>query len=119
MPFVTVRTSAAMDRGQELELRTRIGRAVSLVPGKSEASLLLCFEGAGRMYLRGQEALSAYITAEFFGNEDHAGFNRFAAAVSRSFYDVLGVPAENVFIRFGDIDVWSAGNATFDIAMFR
>ena len=46
MPFVTVRTSAAMSREQELDLKSRIGQAVSFVPGKSEASLLLCFEPA-------------------------------------------------------------------------
>ena len=49
----------------------------------------------------------------------HVGFDRFAAAVSRAFDDVLGVPPENVFIRFGDIGVWSAGCAAFDIARLR
>ena len=67
----------------------------------------------------GAEAPAALISADFFGSEDHVGFDRFAAAVSRAFDDVLGVPPENVFIRFGDIGVWSAGCAAFDIARLR
>ena len=119
MPFVTVRTSAAMSRKQELDLKSSIGQAVSLVPGKSEASLLLCFEPPCRLYLRGAEVPAALISADFFSSEDHVGFDRFAAAVSRAFDDVLGVPPENVYIRFGDIGVWSAGCAAFDIARLR
>jgi len=118
MPFIVVR-AAVMSREQELELKSRIGRAVSLVPGKNEASLLLCFEPGCRLYLGGQEAQAVYVTTDFFGNEDHVGFDRFAAAVSQAFYDVLGVPPENVFVRFGDISVWSTGGAAFDIAHLR
>ena len=108
-----------MSREQELDLKSRIGQAVSLVPGKSEASLLLCFEPPCRLYLRGAEVPAALISADFFSSEDYVGFDRFAAAVSRAFCDVLSVPPENAFIRFGDIGVWSAGCAAFDIAGLR
>ena len=44
MPFIISRTNCDITRNQELQLKSRLGKAISLVPGKSEQYLLLGFE---------------------------------------------------------------------------
>lgn len=44
MPFIKVKTSCPITKEQESELKARLGKAIELIPGKSEAYLLLEFE---------------------------------------------------------------------------
>ena len=52
MPFIISRTSRSISREQEQQLKTRLGKAIELVPGKSEQYLMLGFEDNCRFCFR-------------------------------------------------------------------
>ena len=96
MPFIKIKTSCPISKEQESRLKSKLGKTIGLVPGKSEAYLLLEFEDKCRLWLRGKNTEPiVYIEAAIFGNENHAGYPAFTAAISEIFHDVLGVPPEN------------------------
>ena len=75
MPFIKIKTSCPISKEQEIMLKSRMGKAIEMVPGKSEEYLLLEFEDKCRLWLRGENAEpAAYIEAAVFGNESHAGY---------------------------------------------
>ena len=43
MPFIISRTNRSISREQERQLKNRLGKAIELVPGKSEQYLMLGF----------------------------------------------------------------------------
>lgn len=107
MPFIVVKVSCPVTAEQETALKTRFGKAISLIPGKSEEYLLLEFEDNCRLWLRGRnEPPVAYIEAAIFGNEDHRGFDDFTAEATKAVAEVLSVPPDRVYIKFEDIAVW-------------
>ena len=106
MPFIISRTNCDITRTQELQLKSRLGKAISLVPGKSEQFLLLGFEPNSHLWLRGDDSQPiAYIEAAIWGNEAHLGYDQFTAEVTRIFREVLGIAPECVYIRYSDIPV--------------
>ena len=120
MPFIKVKTSCPISKEQEIILKSRMGKAIELVPGKSEEYLLLEFEDNSRLWLRGENTEPiAYIEATIFGNESHAGYPAFTAKVSEIFRDVLGITAENLYIKYEDISAWGIGGQYIDRRMFR
>lgn len=119
MPFLNIQTSCAVSREQETKLKSRIGKAISLVPGKSEAHLLLSLRDNCRLWLGGDDqAPIAYIEAAIFANEGHFGYPAFAAAVTQAFCDVLGIASERVYLKFEDIAAWAVGGQCIDRKMF-
>ena len=48
MPFIKAKVSCPISPEQEIELKSRMGKAIELVPGKSEEYLLLEFEDNAR-----------------------------------------------------------------------
>lgn len=54
MPFITAKVSTPLTKEQEIEIKTKLGQAIELVPGKSEEYLLLKFEDNCRLWLRGK-----------------------------------------------------------------
>lgn len=120
MPFIISRVNIPISREQELELKAWMGKAIELVPGKSEEYLLLGFEDNCRLWLRGNDSEPiAYIEANIFGNERHSGYDAFTAEVTMMFHEVLGVAPDHVYINYADIPDWGAGGVNFDRAQFR
>ena len=120
MPFIKAKVSCPITDMQEKELKARMGKAIELVPGKSEAYLLLEFEENAHLWLRGENAVPiAYIEAAIFGNEGHAGYPAFTAEVTNAFQDVLGIEPENCYIKYEDITAWSVAGQYIDRRMYR
>ena len=91
MPFIKTKVSCELTEKQELALKKCFGKAIALIPGKSEAYLLLEFESKAHLWLRGEhDAPIAYIEAAIFGNEDHAGFDAFTYEITKAFAEILG-----------------------------
>ncbi len=119
MPFIKCKVSCAMTNEQELALKRRFGKAIELIPGKSEAYLLLEFEENCRLWLRGeQDAPIAYIEAAIFGSESHFGYDAFTAEVTKAFTEVLGIQPDRVYIKYEDITAWGVSGRYIDRRMF-
>lgn len=119
MPFLISRVSVPISRKQEFTLKTELGKAIELVPGKSEQYLLLCFEDKCRLWLRGDDTKPiAYIEANIFGNESHAGYAAFTYRVTEIFHEVLDIAPDHVYISYTDIPDWGVGGMNFDRRQF-
>lgn len=119
MPFLISKVNIPVTGQQEQRLKTLLGRAISLIPGKSEESLLLILEDDCPVYLRGDGAApAAYLSAAVFHNEGHAGYAEFTAAATEAYRDVLGIEPDHVFLRFEDISAWGTAGQYLDRRMF-
>ena len=115
MPFIISRTNRSISREQEQQLKNRLGKAICLVPGKSEQYLMLGFEDNCRLWLRGDDSQPmAYVEAAIWGNEAHLGYDAFTAEVTRIFHDVLGIQPDCIYIRYSDIPDWGVAGHNFD-----
>ena len=115
MPFIISRTNRSISHEQEKQLKTRLGKAIELVPGKSKQYLMLGFEDNCHLWLRGDDSQSVvYIEAAIWGNEGHLGYDEFTAEVTRIFHDVLGTRPDCIYIRFIDIPDWGVAEINFD-----
>ena len=119
MPFIKSKVSCEMTTEQELALKRRFGKAIELVPGKSEEYLLLELEDSCRLWLRGERAAPiAYIEAAIFGNEGNFGYDAFTAEITKAFTEVLGIPSDRVYIKYEDITAWGVSGQYIDRRMF-
>ena len=115
MPFIKTKISCEIDKVQEEEIKSRIGKAIELVPGKSEEYLLLEFESGCHLWLRGNNTEPiAYIEAAIFGNEPHYGYDKFTAKVTEIISDVLGIASDHIYIKYEDIIGWGVNGMYID-----
>lgn len=120
MPFILSKVSTPISAEQEVSLKKGLGKAISIIPGKSEEYLLCEFEDNSRLWLRGEhDEPIAYITVSIFGNEPHIGNDRFFSEVTRLYGEVLGIPADRVYIKYDDISVWGVNGMAIDRRAWR
>ena len=115
MPFIMSKVNVPLNSAQEVQIKSRLGKAIELLPGLSEKYLLAGFESDCHFYLRGENNMPiAYIEVGIFANENHDGYQDFSAEVTKIFAYVLGIPPQNIYIKFSDIPAWSVGGMFFD-----
>ena len=115
MPFIMSKVNVPVSAEQELQIKSRLGKAMEILPGLSEKYLLAGIEANCHLYLRGEKDLpTAFVQVSVFGNEIHFGYEKFSVAVTEIFVDVLNIPPQNVYIKFSDLDCWSVGGKFFD-----
>ena len=113
MPFIIARVNVPVKNEQEEKIKSLLGRAIELVQGKSEQYLMICFEDNCRFWLRGDDSLpAAYIEVSIFGNDCHYGYDALTQEITRAFHDVLGIPSENIYLKYDDIHVWGVNGFT-------
>ena len=115
MPFIKIKTNSSITDEQEIRIKSLMGKAIELVPGKSEEYLLLEFSDNCRLWLAGDnEEPTAYIEASIFGNRTHYGYASFISAVTDIFSEVLKISSDHIYIKFDDIPVWGVNRMCID-----
>ena len=113
MPFINSKVSVKVSKEQETELKSRLGQAITLLPGKSEQWLMTGFQDEYHLYFRGDNSEPmAFIEVCLFGSSDKAAFSKLTAEVTKIFGDVLGIAPDHMYIKYspGMDWGWNGGN---------
>ena len=68
MPFISTKTTKTLTKEMETRLKEAYGKAIELLPGKTEKWLMLSFDGGAHMAFHGDsESDMAFITVSLVG----------------------------------------------------
>lgn len=114
MPMISTKTNVAVSGEQELTLKNELGKAISILSGKSEQWLMLSLEDNCRLYFKGDNSKPiAYVEVKVFGKIDYSQSNKLTAKICEIFGNVLGIDASNVYIKYEEVDMWGWNGSNF------
>ena len=114
MPFIDSKVSVKITEEQEKELKTRLGQAISLIPGKSENWLMTGFEDDYHMYFRGDNSEPiAYIEVRIFGGPNKAAFQKMTEEITKIYGEVLGIAPDHMYIKYSATPDWGWNGGNF------
>ena len=114
MPFIDSKISVKITEEQEKELKTRLGQAISLIPGKSESWLMTGFEDDYHLYFRGDNSEPiAYIEVRIFGGQNKAAFQKMTEEITKIYGDVLGIAPDHMYIKYSATPDWGWNGGNF------
>ena len=114
MPFINSKVSVKITEEQEKELKTRLGQAISLVPGKSESWLMTGFEDGYHLYFRGDNSEPmAFVDVSVFGSPNSAAFSKLTAEICKIFGEVLGISSDHIYVKYSSTTDWGWNGSNF------
>lgn len=114
MPFINSKVSVSMSEEQEKELKTRLGQAIALIPGKSESWLMTGFEDNYHLYFRGDNSQPmAFVEVKVLGGENHTAFDALTGEICKIFGDVLGIAADHIYVKYEAVKNWGWNGSNF------
>ena len=114
MPFIDSKVSVKITQEQENELKTRLGQAISLIPGKSESWLMTGFEDDYHLYFRGDNSEPiAYIEVRLFGGPNKVAFQKMTEEITKIYGEVLGIASDHMYIKYSATPDWGWNGGNF------
>lgn len=113
MPFINTRTSAEISKEQEILLKEKMGKAISLI-GKSESWLMLNFEDKCRLYFKGDNSKNmAIIEVALFGKANNSQYDALTEKLTEEISEVLKIDPSNVYIKYEEVEHWGYNGFNF------
>ncbi len=107
MPFIDAKISVAITPAQEENLKQRLGKAISLIPGKSETWLMLNIQPECHLYFQGSNSQpAAMVEVKLFGSASPAAYEKMTAEVTKILNSELNIPSNRVFVKYEEVQHW-------------
>jgi len=113
MPFIDVKTNKQVTKNEEITLKEQLGRAIAILPGKSERWLMLEIKDSCRMYFHGSDAPCAMVQVQVFGKIDTQKCEELTAEVCRIMQDVLEIPVDSTYVKYEEVSLWGWSSQNF------
>lgn len=114
MPFINSKINRSITDQQRAVIKDKLGKAISLIPGKDESWLMLGFEDDYPLYFKGQEFETlAFVEVKLFGKAEKAAYNKLTAAICDIYREVLGIQGEYIYVTYDEVSHWGWNGKNF------
>jgi len=83
MPFINIKTNAAVSADKEESIKTAMGQAITAIPGKSESWLMVGIEPEYKLWFKGTSDPAAMVQVSIYGTADRSAKNSSQARYPR------------------------------------
>ncbi len=106
MPFINLKTNIKITEDREDILRKELGEAITVIPGKSEAWLMLGFQDEMKMAFRGDASPLAMIEVDIYGKADPTYYDILTRRLCDITSATLSIPGERIYVKYSEVDHW-------------
>lgn len=111
MPFIEVKTNQTI--ADKTALKSALGEAITAIPGKSEAWLMVELEDKMDMYFKGSDEPCAMFEIAVFGKTGNDAYDDLTNRICDISEKLLGVAAERTYVKYSEIEHWGYNNFNF------
>ena len=107
MPYIQTKTNISISKQQAESVKSALGKAISLIPGKSETWLMCEIEGDKNLYFAGDgETPCAYNEVKIFGNADKTSCEALTAEICKILNSELGIAENKIYVKYEMCSMW-------------
>ena len=107
MPFINSRVSVTMTKAQKTSIKEKLGKAISIIPGKSEQWLMIEFADDCDLYFQGENTQPcAFIEVKVFGGIPEYCLENLTAVISEIYETDLQLAKDHIYIKYEPISEW-------------
>lgn len=114
MPYIGTRTTEKLTDEKKAVLAKRFGTAITAIPGKSEAHLMLGFDENTTMYFGGKTgAPMAFVEVKLFGKSDREHLTKLTELICEILEEELDIDGANAYVKYEEVSHWGWNGSNF------
>lgn len=108
MPTIQIKTSVKLSFNAKEQIKSELGEAIALIPGKSEQWLMVLFGTCEDLYFQGSKAPNAaLVEVGIKGNASRDDFGKLGKSITDSLVNNAEIDANNVYISYSEFSNYS------------
>ena len=114
MPFIGSKVSVKISKEKEELIKSKLGKAIELIPGKSETFLMIGFEDEYPLYFAGEKLeKGAFIEVKIFGKASEDAYANLTSAICNIYEEELGIPQTKIYVKYEEVNEWGWNGKNF------
>lgn len=114
MPYISTKTNVAITKEKEVILKEKLGKAIELIPGKSESWLMCSFEGEQSLYFKGDGSSNiAFIEVKIFGKSTKEAYAALTKKITEIVSEELAISPDRIYVKYEEVAVWGWNGTNF------
>lgn len=114
MPFIGSRISMKISKEKEEIIKQKLGKAIELIPGKSETFLMVGFEDDYSLYFGGEKLeKGAFIEVKIFGKASKDAYDKLTTEICNIYEQELGIPQNKIYVKYEEVQEWGWNGKNF------
>lgn len=106
MPYISFKTNHKLTLRQENIIKSKTGELISMIPGKSENSLMIHMKDDQIMYFRGKETICMMIHVNLYKSAPFEDKKRFTEAMIKMVSDTTKIEPDNIYVTINEHENW-------------
>lgn len=107
MPFINVKTSKELTKENVEAIKTELGSAIAIIPGKSESWLMVNIEDSCNLYFKGKDDNNtAYVEVKIFGSASKNNCEQLTSKICGILSEIAQIPSERTYVKYEFSDMW-------------
>ena len=113
MPYIATSTNISISSRRKEAIKERMGRAIELIPGKTEGWLMLSFRDNVSMFFKGEDDPCAICQVKLFGSADEEVYEKLTEELTDILHEELDLDPDRIYITYEEIGVWGWNGGNF------
>ena len=106
MPYIGISTSCTLTEAQKDAIKTALGERISLIPGKTEAKLMVDISDGHTMYFAGEKRKLAFLDVRCYGKTEFEHKKAFTEAAFEIAQKQADLPVDAIYLSYGEYETW-------------
>lgn len=113
MPYINVKTNAAVPKDKAQAIKSALGDAITAIPGKSEQWLMVGIEPDQILYFQGTDAPAAIVEITIYGSANASAYNAMTEKVTAILHDELQIAQNRIYVKYAETAHWGWNGSNF------
>lgn len=114
MPFIQSKVSVSLTDTQKENIKSKLGKAISLIPGKSEQWLMVEIKDNCCLYFQGnQDAPTAFVEVKIFGKASSQVYDSLTNEICNILNTELSIPKNRIYVKYEEVANWGWNGGNF------
>ena len=106
MPYIATTSNISMSGRKKEAIKERMGKAIELIPDKTEDWLMLSFRDNVSMYFRGNDEPCAICQVKLFGTADEKNYANLIEALTDILREELDIDPDRIYVTYDEVNIW-------------
>jgi hypothetical protein len=114
MPFISSKVSVPMSETQREKMKEKLGKAIEIIPGKSEGWLMIEFADRCDLAFKGdRNTPAAFVEIKSFGEIPEDCLDQMTKKICDLYEQDLGIAADRVYVQYLEVSKWGWNRINF------
>ena len=111
MPFIEAKTNQKITDMHSL--KAELGQAITAIPGKSEAYLMVEISDGLNMWFKGSDEPCAMFEIAIFGGASNSAYDDLTKRICSLAEKYMNVSPDRTYVKYSEIEHWGYNNFNF------